>query len=119
MSSNELLKGRPSLELPPAPPGTLRPLEEAMIGVIRATDSRGLKIILMSQADMFDVGKVCAAIKDLASKLDDFVIYFDGDEFSEPGKVTAARHLGLLANLYAELVKVRSTPPATPERFPI
>jgi hypothetical protein len=83
-----------------APPGATHPLEAAALEVRRATDSRGLKIILMPSNEMFDILKVGAKIRAVSGMLFDDRNFYIG----EAGRATAARHLSLLANLYAELL---------------
>ena len=80
--------------------GSVHPLEAAALEVRRATDSRGLKIILMPSNEMFDILKVGAKIRAVSGMLFDDRNFYIG----EAGRATAARHLSLLANLYAELL---------------
>lgn len=90
----------------------ISPLEAAQTACHRASDSRGLRIYLV---DVQSIERVKERLQELSWKLTDrrhqFVTMDVGGDIKHDGlgEETAARHLALLANLYAEMLASKRT----------
>lgn len=86
-------------------------LEAAQVACHRATDSRGLKIYLVN---VQSIERVKERLQELSRKLAGdhlFITLGVGGDIKHDtlGEETAARHLALLANLYAEMLASKRT----------